>query len=424
MSENIAKISKFNFWDGNIPATGIPRKTYLQRISGFIGNKLIKVMTGQRRAGKSYLLRQIIFQLFESGVNPQNILYINKEYTEFDFLESYIDLEVLLNEYKKTLNPRGKIFLFIDEIQRIGSWEHFVNSLSQNFREEYEIFITGSNSHLFSGELASLLSGRYVEFMIQPYNFYEFCAAQNLETGRSAYLKFLQAGGLPELFHLPDNETRRHYVSAIKDTVLLKDIIQRYNIKDARLLEDLFIFIVNNASNLISFTGIVKYFAGKNRKTNYETVSNYISYIEDTFLVHKVDRYHIKGKETLAGAYKYYLNDLAFKNYLYPGFEYGQGYKLENLVYLQLLFSGYTVYAGAMRNKEVDFVGKKGDRIIYIQSAFTLADPDTAGREYSALNAIPDNYEKYVVSMDEIPIPSKEGIRHIQAWKLAGLLDS
>ena len=420
--EIIAKIAKFNFWDGEVPEPGILRKIYLGRISDFMGNKLVKVLSGQRRAGKSYLLRQIIRQLIESGVNPHNILYVNKEYTDFDFLESYEDLESLLKNYKNNFKPKGKIFLFIDEIQEVKSWEYFVNSCSQDFREDYEVFITGSNSQMLSGELASLLSGRYVEFMIQPYSFIEYCDAKNLNPTRTSYLNYLQEGGLPELFHLPNQETKRHYVSAIKDTVLLKDIIQRYNIKDARLLEDLFIFLVNNASNLISFTSIVKYFAGKNRKTNYETVANYIRYMEETFLVHRVDRYSIKGKDTLSGSYKFYINDLAFKNYLYPGFEFGEGYRLENLVYLQLLFSAYKVYTGAMRHKEIDFVAQKSERIIYVQCAYLLADPKTIEREYSALESIPDNYEKFVVSMDEIPIPSREGIQHVQAWRLDEIL--
>lgn len=420
--ENIASISRYNFWDGSLPDPGILRRTYLERISGFIGNRLVKVLTGQRRAGKSYLQRQIILQLIDSGVSPKNILYINKEFTDFDFLESYKDLDLLLKSYESHFGPKGKVFLFIDEVQGIDSWEYFVNSYSQDFTGDYEIFITGSNSGLLSGELASLLSGRYIEFFIQPYSYQEFCDANKLNNSRNSYLQFLQDGGLPELFHLPDDETKRHYVSAIKDTVLLKDIIQRHNIKDAKLLEDLFVFLVNNASNLISFTSIVKYFAAKNRKTNYETVANYIRYMEDTFLVHRVDRYHIKGKETLSGAYKFYINDLAFKNYLYPGFQYGNGYRLENLVYLQLVFSGYKVYTGAMRNREVDFVARKADRIIYLQSSYLLNDEKTVEREYSALAAIPDNYEKFVVSMDEIPLSSKEGIKHIQAWRLEEIL--
>ncbi len=422
MTEKIARIAKYNFWDGVFPDLGIIRSAYINRIAEFSGNKLIKVIAGQRRTGKSYILRQVISRLVESGINPHNLLYINKEFTEFDFLTSYTDLDELLEEYKSSLSPHGKIFLFIDEIQDIEGWERFAASCSQSFIDDYEVFITGSNSQLLSGELASLLSGRYLQVNVQPFNYHEYLLAKDLQSSRSTYLEYLQTGGMPELFHLPNDETKRHYLSAVKDTVLLKDIIQRYNIKDARMLEDIFVFLVNNASNLISVTSIVNYFAGKKRKTNYETVANYIQYMENTFLVHKVDRYNIRGKETLGGNCKYYLNDLSFKNYLYAGFEYGLGYKLENAVYLQLLFSGYSVHIGTLRNREVDFVAKKAARTVYLQCTFTLNDPATIEREYASLKAIPDNFEKYVVSLDDVLLESNEGIGNIQAWKLAEIL--
>ncbi len=203
---------------------------------------------------------------------------------------------------------------------------------------------------------------------------------------------------------------------------MLHDIIQRYNIKDIRLLEDIFAFLVNNASNLISINSIVKYFAGKSRKTNYETVANYISYLQNTFLIHQVDRFSIKGKDILAGTHKYYINDLAFKNYLYSGFEYGFGYMLENIVYLQLINAGYNVYTGFMRNKEIDFVATKGNKTIYIQVAYLLIDKLTIDREYSELESIHDNYEKFVVSLDDMQLPDKNGIRHVLAWKINEIL--
>lgn len=418
MTENIARIAKYNFWDGKMPDLGIRRAAYLRQVNGFLGNKLVKVIVGQRRAGKSYLLRQIIAALVEGGTKPVNILYINKEFIDFDFLVEWGDLENLVREYRSGLEPSGRIYLFIDEIQDIKGWERFVSSASQSYVDDYELFITGSNSQLLAGELASLLSGRYIQFQIQPYTFEEFLLAKSLEPSKATYLDFIQTGGLPELFHLPDQETRRHYVSAIRDTVLLRDIIQRYNIKDARLLEDLFLFLVNNASNLISVSSIVNFFAAKNRKTNYETVSNYLRYMENTFLIHKVDRFNIRGKETLSGSCKYYINDLAFRNYLYPGFESGFGYRLENAVFLQLIYSGFTVYTGSLRNKEVDFVAQKGERRVYIQCSWSLTDPATIEREYASLQAIRDGYEKIVVSMDDLPLGSNEGIRHLQAWRL------
>ena len=419
MEENFALLAKYNFWNGNVPELGFIRVGYTDKIFDYIGNRLVKVLVGQRRAGKSYILRQIAYRLVQDGINPQNIFYINKEFTDFDCVKDYHDLEILLKQYKEALKPVGKVWLFIDEIQNVTGWEHFVNSYSQNFADNYEIFISGSNSKMLSGELATLLSGRYVNFEIFPFSYQEYIGITGKDDHRQSYLDYMESGALPELFILPNNETRRNYVAAIKDTVLLRDIIQRNSIKDPKLLEDIFIYLVNNASNLISITNILNFFKSKKRKTTYDTISNYIGYIEDTFLIHKVERYDIRGKETISGNCKYYINDLAYKNYLYPGFAYGIGYKLENLVYLQLRRSGYDVYVGAMRDKEVDFVAMKGDHILYLQSTYLLSDEQTVRREYAPLEAIQDNYDKYVVSFDEISYPSNKGIKHIQAWKLA-----
>jgi predicted AAA+ superfamily ATPase len=232
----------------------------------------------------------------------------------------------------------------------------------------------------------------------------------------------MSSGGLPELFMLPKSETRRNYVSAVKDTVLLRDIIQRQNIREPGLLEDIFVYLVNNASNLVSVSNIFKYFKSLGRKTSFDIISNYIGYIQDSFLIHRCERYDIRGKQTIAGNVKFYTNDLAYKNYLYPGFGYGFGYMLENLVYLDLRRAGYEVYAGNIRNREVDFVAKKAENIIYVQCAYLLAEPETIVREYSALEAIDDNYEKYVVTLDDLVMPSNKGIKHVQAWKFAELL--
>lgn len=422
MEEYFAALKKYNFWEGNVPELGYYRKDYTDKILAYTGSKLVKVLVGQRRTGKSYILRQIAHKLIEGGVDPRNIFYVNKEFTDFDFISGYKDLEVLLNLYREKLKPEGKVWLFIDEVQNISGWEHFVNSHSQDFVDSYEIFISGSNSKMLSMELATLLSGRYVNFEIFPFSYAEFTGITQKEVKKQSYIDYLEGGALPELFVLPNDETKRNYISAIKDTVLLRDIIQRHSIKDPKLLEDVFIYLVNNASNLVSIVNIVNYFKSNGRKTTYDTVANYISYIEDTFMIHKVERYDIRGKETISGNCKYYINDLSFKNYLYPGFGYGVGYKLENLVYLELRRAGYEVYVGAMRDKEVDFVAKKGDRLIYLQSTYLLVDELTTIREYAPLETIADNYEKAVVSLDDISLPSNKGIRHIQAWKLHEIL--
>ena len=230
-----------------------------------------------------------------------------------------------------------------------------------NFVDSYELFISGSNSKMFSGELATQLSGRYVKFEIFPFSYNEFLGITQRDIGKSSYIQFMESGGMPELFALPNDETKLNYISGVKDTVLLRDVIQRYNIKDPKLLEDLFVYIVNNSSNLVSISNIVNFFKSNGRNTTYDTVLNYIGYMENAFLVHRVERYDIRGKQTIAGTCKFYSNDLSFKNYLYRGFGYGFGYKLENLVYLELRKAGYEVYTGVFRKGEVDFVAIQGD---------------------------------------------------------------
>lgn len=422
MEEYFANIEKYNFWKGVVPELGYHRKGYTDKIVDYTGNRLIKVLVGQRRTGKSYILRQIANRLIESGISPENIFYITKEFTDFDFVNNYKDLELLLKLYRKKLHPEGKVWLFIDEIQNITGWEHFVNSYSQNFTESYEIFISGSNSRMLSSELATLLSGRYIHFEVFPFGYLEYAGITHKGINKQSFHEYMESGALPELFVLPNDETKRNYISAIKDTVLLRDIIQRHSIKDPKLLEDIFIYLVNNASNLVSIVNIANFFRTRGRKTTYDTVANYIGYIEDTFMIHRAERYDIKGKETISGSCKYYINDLSFKNYLYPGFGYGMGYKLENLIYLELRRAGYEVYVGVMRNKEVDFVARRGDRVIYLQCAWLLVDEQTARREYAPLEAIPDHYEKFVVSLDDVSLSSNKGIRHIQAWKLQEVL--
>ena len=418
MTDNFAILKKYNFWDGLFPDLGFIRTDYLDKIRLFTGNNLVKVLVGQRRAGKSFILRQTIQDLVAQGVSPVNIFYLNKEYTDFDFVADYKDLEQLIKAYLELKKPHGKVYLFVDEVQDIAGWERLVNSYSQNHVDSYEVFITGSNAHMLSGELATLLSGRYVEIQVYPFQYEEYVAHLGLEKGKASFLAYLKSGGLPELFMLPNDEVKRNYLSAIRDAILLRDVVQRFNIKDTRLLEDVFAFLVNNAANLISVNSLVNYFASKQRKTNYETVSSYMSHLSGAFIIHQAERYHIKGKDILSGNCKYYMNDLSFKNYLYPGFSYGYGYMLENLVYLQLRHAGYQVYVGYIRNREIDFVATKNDRTIYIQSAYMLNDQTTIDREYSQLEAIPDHHEKYVVSLDDLALPNRGGIRHVQAWNL------
>lgn len=418
MEEIIKSLERYNFWGGNQQKTGFTRSFYLDKITKYINNSLIKVIVGQRRAGKSFILRQIAAYLIDNGVQPNNIFYLNKEFIAFDTVKNYQDLDAVIQYYKIKLKPEGKIYLLIDEIQNIHQWEKIVNSYSQDFTEEYEIFITGSNSNMLSGELSSMLSGRYVSFEIFPFSYQEYLLFHNLDRGKHSYIKYLEDGGLPELYVLPDKESKMHYVSSVKDTVLLRDIIQRYAIKEPKLLEDIFIYLANNASNLISINNITNYFKHLGRRTTYDTVANYIGYIEEAYLIHKAYRYDIKGKDTISGNVKFYINDMSYKNYLYKGFGYGLGYQLENLIYLELRRQGYDVYVGSFLNKEIDFVAQKADQKIYLQSAYIMDTEKTFDREYSALEIIDDHYEKLVVSLDDVLFPIMQGIKHVQAWKL------
>lgn len=422
MDELLQAIERFNFWSNPEFKSGFSRLFYLDKIRKYQNNSLVKVLVGQRRSGKSYILRQIAEQLIRSGVSPKNILFINKEFLEFDAIQDYKDLDQLIRHYKAKLKPKGKVYLFIDEIQNIRQWERLVNSYSQDYTESYELFISGSNSKMLSGELSSLLSGRYISFEIFPFSYAEYLGVLNLERGKASFIEYLQTGGLPELFHLPDEESKRHYVSAIKDTVLLRDIIQRQAIKDPKLLEDLFIYLINTSSNLLSINNIANYFKSQGRKTSFDTISNYIGFIEDSFLVHHSERFDIRGKETIAGNAKYYSNDQAYRNYLFGGYGHGSGYQLENIIFIELKRQGFQVYTGVLPQKEVDFVAQRAERVMYVQCAYLLADEATIKREYSALNAISDHYEKWVLSLDDISFPVQNGIRHVQAWQFDEVL--
>lgn len=422
MDEKIREVEKYNLWYGNSIECGFPRTIYTQNIEKYVGNKVIKVLTGQRRVGKSYILRQTAMHLVNQGVDCNNIVFINKEFAVYDFIETHKDLYDFINLYRKELKPAGRVYIFIDEVQNITGWEHIINSLSQDYTEDYEIFISGSNSKMFSGELSTLLSGRYVEFHVYPLSYDEYIAVHKLPQGRQSYLQYMADGGYPELINFHSSDVKRNYISSLKDTILLKDIIHRYTIRDVKLLEDLFSYLVNNASNLLSITNITNFIKSKGRKTSYDTISTYLGYIEEVYLAHRALRYNIKGKETLSGSCKYYMNDLSFKNYLYAALGYGSGYLLENLVYLELLRHGYDVYVGNIKDKEVDFVAIKNDRTLYLQTTYMLVDEQTIQREYTPLELINDNYEKTVVSLDDLQLPSNKGIRHVRAWELSKML--
>lgn len=416
MIENIAKIERFNFWMHDLH-TGFLRQQYLQRITKYDDTQLVRVLVGQRRVGKSYILRQLIKNLIEKGVDRKATLYINMEYLEFDFIKTPSDLVDFVNTVFSDVDGNAGYHVFIDEVQNIEGWERAVNAMSQDFTRKISVYITGSNSKLLSGELATHLSGRYIQFLILPYVFAEFCEIQNIPQNKESYIQFLSSGGMPELLNLPDEDSKRNYMQSLYDTIILRDILGRQNVRDVVLLKDIFIFLANNISNLVSIQSLVKYFKGQNRNTNYQTVSQYISYLEDAFVIHRCDRYNLAGKEVLSGTSKYYLNDLSFCNYLFGSMLTGYGYQLENLVYLELRHREFEIYCGTLRNKEVDFVATKGDKTGYYQVSFSLFDETTREREYASLLSIKDNFPKNIITLDDFVGREVSGIRIKQVYK-------
>jgi uncharacterized protein len=419
MENNFDKIKKYNIWDGKTINIGYQRKTYLDKIENYIGNKLIKVLVGQRRSGKSYIMRQLISKIMsEKNIAPANFFYLNKEYSAFNEIRTGDELENLFVRYINEIKPKGRIFIFLDEIQNIDGWESFVNSYSQDFTHEYEIFITGSNSKLLSGDLATLLSGRYVEFEIMPFSFEEIVDFKKDCPSRESFVNYIKTGGLPELLHISDEEVQRHYIESLKNTIILRDIIERQNVKDVSLLDDIFRFITAKIGNMTSISSIIKYFKNQNRKTNYETISSYISFLTESFIIHKADRFNLKGKRVVGGECKYYLNDFAFKSFLYGFTASDIGYYLENFVYNKLRGSGFNVSVGVFDNYEIDFIAKKGDKTIYIQVCYLLSDQKVIDREFGNLLKINDNYEKIVISLDDVKFSDYEGVKHLRPWEL------
>ena len=416
MNELLSALKKYNFWDNQKIELGFSRTEYLKKLKDFLGNKLIKVLTGQRRSGKSFLMRQLIFHLHNQGVHPYNILYINKEYASFDFIRNNQDLNDCINLYLAELKPKGKVYLFFDEVHLIENWEKVINSYAQDYTGEFELVISGSNASILSGELSSLLSGRYISFEIFPFSFTEFCAATSKNQDKIAFIDYLTSGSMPELFNLPMIESKVHYVQDLKNTIVLKDIVLRHKIKDVGLLESLFAFLVQNIANPVSLPNLVNYLKNIKVTTNFNTLSNYIEYLKQTYVIHEVPRFDMRGKKILSGIKKYYLNDLAFRNYLFSGLEPGLGYLLENFVFVELKRNGYTVFTGSDQNREVDFVAVKNGVTRYIQVCYLITGEEVVKREFGNLETIKDNYEKMVISMDDVSLGNRNGIIHAVAW--------
>ena len=387
----------------------IKREEYLKNIRGFYDQDLIKVITGIRRSGKSTLLKQIIDELKESGVNKEKIIYINFEDIEMSFIKNDMDL----NSYiKKQIKDDEKYYLFFDEIQNVIDWEKAVNSFKAT--KNVSIFITGSNSNLLSGELATLLAGRYVSFKIQPFSFKEVCDLKGIEDKdeiEKAFEDYMKWGGMPQRFYFKDEQETKNYLMDLYDSIVVKDIISRYKVKDVELLNKILEYLMSTPAQQFSVTNIVNFLKNENRNCSNETLYNYLSYITNSFIMNKAKRYDIKGKRVLSTNDKYYLTDLGLGQVKSSIKTKGKGSVLENIVYNELINRGYEVLVGKSDSSEIDFIASYFDEKIYVQVAYILADDSVVEREFGAFKSIEDNYPKYVLSMDKFDF-SQNGIIH------------
>jgi len=387
----------------------IKREKYLRNIRGFYDQDLIKVITGIRRSGKSTLLKQIIDELQENGVNQERIIYINFEDIEMSFIKNDMDL----NSYiKKQMKDDEKYYLFFDEIQNVIDWEKAVNSFKAT--KNVSIFITGSNSNLLSGELATLLAGRYVSFKIQPFSFKEVCELKGIEDKdeiEKAFEDYIKWGGMPQRFYFKDEQETKNYLMDLYDSIVVKDIITRYKVKDVELLNKILEYLMSTPAQQFSVTNIVNYLKNENRNCSNETLYNYLSYITNSFIMNKAKRYDIKGKRVLSTNDKYYLTDLGLGQVKSSIKTKGKGSILENIVYNELINRGYEVLVGKSDSSEIDFIASYFDEKIYVQVAYILADDDVIEREFGAFKEIQDNYPKYVLTMDKLDF-SQNGIIH------------
>jgi predicted AAA+ superfamily ATPase len=358
----------------------------------------------------------------QKSIDPKNIFYLNRELYEFESVRNDADFNRLFIFYKQEIQPTGKIYVFIDEVQHIDQWEKIVVSLAQHITEDYELFITGSNSRLLSGEFASLLSGRYLLLEVFPFSYPEFLDFFHLQNNKENFIRYISTSGLPEIYNITPYDIQQHYFQSLKDTILLKDIMYRYQLRDYILLEDLFLFLLHNIGNLVSIPSIVKYYKSKQRKADYNTISAYIEYMEDAFILRNCPKFSLKTKELLSGEKKYYINDLGFRNYLYPRLTTDIASMLENTVYLHLRMQGFEVKAGYHKDQEIDFISTKGADKNYIQVTYLLTTGQTVNREFRALESVDDNYPKYLISMDDLMVSHPKGIIHQHIWDFIATL--
>ena len=387
------------------------RDLYLNQLIQFKDKKLIKVITGLRRSGKSTLLSLFENHLITSGVDRNHIIRMNFESFEFDEITNYKELHEYIN--KRILDPNKRHYILLDEVQQVSSWERVINSFFVD--ANVDIFITGSNAYLLSSELSTLLSGRYVEIKMQPLSFKEYLEFLDSDKEMSLPEKFnqyLEYGGLPTIVELLDNpDTIGPFLEGIYNTVLMKDVIERNGVRDAALLESILKFIAANIGSIVSTKKISDYLTSSGRKTTSDTIDNYLKMLENAFIIYKANRYDLKGKMFLKTLEKYYIVDIGIRNKLIGLRNTDYGHVLENIVYLELLRRGYEVTIGKIGSLEVDFVASKPNEKIYYQVSATIMDEKTRERELRPLESISDNYPKYILTMDQTVFNDYSGIR-------------
>ncbi len=392
----------------------IIRKHYINKIERCFGKETIIVLTGQRRVGKSFLLKQLRdMKLNEANTN---VIYIDKEKREFDSIQTYREL----NDHIESHYQKGKKnYIFIDEIQDIEEFERSVRSY--HTEPDAEIVITGSNAKMLSNELSTLIGGRYKEIYIQSLSYQEFLTFHNLTDSDDALSQYIQFGGLPGLVKIGlEEDDAREYQMDIYHTVLLKDVIMRNKIRNVTFLENLVRFIADNAGKLISANSIAKFMKSQGENITSTVVSNYINYLTEAYIIHKVNRFNIHGKRLFESNDKYYFEDHGIRNALAGGTREGDIEKvIENIIYQHLIHLGYSVTVGQLQAGEIDFVcTAKNGRRCYIQASFIIADETTREREFGNLRAIKDNYPKYVISMTPLVTRNDDnGITHLHLRK-------
>jgi len=384
------------------------RDTYIERIKPFMRTPIVKVMIGHRRVGKSFILFQLI-ELIKREDKNANIIYINKEDIEFIDVVSYRELYDYIS--KKLISDR-KNYIFIDEIQEIADFKVTIRSLALD--DNNDIYITGSNSEMFSSDLANELGGRYVEFRIYSLSYLEFLNFHKLSNNDDSLEKYFHFGGLPYLIHLPlDEQVVMEYIRSVYSTIVLRDVVERKKIRNTAFLEQLIRFLANNVGSLFSSNSISDFLKSQQVKISPNQVSEYADSLAEAFVVHRIGRYDIVGKKLFERGEKYFFENMGIRNAIAGYKPQDRAKRLENIVCNHLLFCGYDVKVGTLSTEEIDFVCTRGGETLYVQVAIELSSPETIAREFGNLLKIRDNYPKIVVSGERSFENSYEGVEHI-----------